>query len=607
MKKLILLLAVITSCAFGQGVRFDSYNVTSAKNVPVGAQANVMTLPYSTVTVCLFNNDLTPCTSFASIFSDQVLTQVITQPLQSDSQGRFGFWIAAGVYKYSITTAGGTLVGTFPLSLNSPQGPQGPGGIGCGPTNCIIASPTVTQVVTQPSGTTLGVNSLNGNLNASLFSGSDIGAKVNSAIASLLIGCGTVFIPSGSYSQSTTIIKPRCVNILGAGSMSTILNWTGGAGVAIQIKDSSSGIGYPEGQIADLALSGPGALVAGYTAIYIGDTYPATAQWGDHQNLNRVRIINWDIGVRWGSNAWSTTITESLISNNGWSLYFPNMPGSNSGEKITVVGTSLQNSQMAMNLVGFADFYFFGTSIVFNATAGTVNIAHFYGCHFETNRGRMLTVKGAASLSAVEIIGGWFSYSEAGGTDADVFYIDPTADANSMFKIDGMYVNTAHAITNLVSWNISGSNAQLDILHLPFVGGLVANLTNSTCMFLGCHIQEPSLGFFAYTGSASFIHQDGNAGFNTVTSGAGSGAVIGFTSGRGYTAGNGTGYAIYPTGVSGATGIFFNASTINANGKSIAADFYAAGGNNGLTSTVTISGCTITFTGGLVTAKSGTC
>lgn len=149
------LVLAATSCAFGQGVRFDSYNVTSAKNVPVGAQANVMTLPYSTVTVCLFNNDLTSCTSFASIFSDQALTQVITQPLQSDSQGRFGFWIAAGVYKYSITTAGGSLAGTYPLSLNSPQGPQGPGGIGCGAGNCIVGAPTVTQTITQPVNTNL--------------------------------------------------------------------------------------------------------------------------------------------------------------------------------------------------------------------------------------------------------------------------------------------------------------------------------------------------------------------------------------------------------------------------------------------------------------------
>jgi len=147
----------------------------------------------------------------------------------------------------------------------------------------------------------------------------------------------------------------------------------------------------------------------------------------------------------------------------------------------------------------------------------------------------------------------------------------------------------------------------LDIHDIPFVGGTVSLITNSSCLFTGCNINDGSSGFFSYTSQRSYIHNTGDAGFNTISSGTGSGASIGFNSGFGYTAGNKTGYAIYPTGLSGAAAIFFNGSTVNANGKSVAADFFTAGGHNGLTSSVTISGCSITFTGGLVTAKSGTC
>jgi hypothetical protein len=57
------------------------------------------------------------------------------------------------------------------------------------------------------------IKSLNGVLNAFDFPGSDIGGRVNAAITALGTGGGTVFIPSGSYSQTTTIVKPRNVNL----------------------------------------------------------------------------------------------------------------------------------------------------------------------------------------------------------------------------------------------------------------------------------------------------------------------------------------------------------------------------------------------------------
>src|SRR5260370_29407338 len=63
----------------------------------------------------------------------------------------------------------------------------------------VLLSPTGNQTVNQPSGTTLGVNSLNGSLNASLQSGSDICA----AISSLSSG-NNVVIPPGSYTYPST-------------------------------------------------------------------------------------------------------------------------------------------------------------------------------------------------------------------------------------------------------------------------------------------------------------------------------------------------------------------------------------------------------------------
>ena len=43
-------------------------------------------------------------------------------------------------------------------------------------------------------------------------SGSDMGAWTNAAIAATP-GCGEVYIAAGTYSQSTSIVKPRCVKL----------------------------------------------------------------------------------------------------------------------------------------------------------------------------------------------------------------------------------------------------------------------------------------------------------------------------------------------------------------------------------------------------------
>ena len=50
--------------------------------------------------------------------------------------------------------------------------------------------------------------SMNGVLNATLFPGSDIGAQVNAAIAALGSSGGEIYIPAGTYTQTSTIYLP---------------------------------------------------------------------------------------------------------------------------------------------------------------------------------------------------------------------------------------------------------------------------------------------------------------------------------------------------------------------------------------------------------------
>ena len=88
--------------------------------------------------------------------------------------------------------------------------------------------------------------------------GIDIGAQLNAAIASLSGTCGEVLIPPGMYTQTTAVVKPRCVNLHGTSAQSTILNWLPASGFAIVAADTLGNFEYPEGAISDLTLSTKG-------------------------------------------------------------------------------------------------------------------------------------------------------------------------------------------------------------------------------------------------------------------------------------------------------------------------------------------------------------
>jgi hypothetical protein len=95
LRKWILLLGLLLpSLASAQLAR---YNGTAFSNAgrPLGGVY---------VAVCSFTatNTAQPCTPAASIFYDVAGTQPITQPLQADGGGNYGFWVASGNYQLQI-------------------------------------------------------------------------------------------------------------------------------------------------------------------------------------------------------------------------------------------------------------------------------------------------------------------------------------------------------------------------------------------------------------------------------------------------------------------------------------------------------------------------
>jgi hypothetical protein len=373
-----------------------------------------------------------------------------------------------------------------------------------------VAQPTGTAVTENGAVNTQIANSV---VNAAMYPGADMGEQINHAIAA--VGCGEVLVPKGTYTVKTTIRKPRCVNLRGQSAYGTILNWKSTSGTAIVIADDDGDGKYPEGEMSDLTIQGSGRDSSTATGIYVGgDPKTDPHGFGDHQNLNRVRVFGWGTGISWGNNAWSMTILESLISNNKTGLFYP-AGLSNSGESINVISTSTANSHVALNLPGYADFFFSHCRCDYNDTCGTVTSAIFVGEHFEQSSGRILTIAGTFQAN-VSIIGGWALLQAKNGTDLDMFYV--SNDSNPQFLMQGLFMTSNHPVTSAINWNAGGKNAVLTVESLPYwqAYGNIKKLLNRKCDFMGCTINDSTSGVFAFNGKDSSIDGDGNALFKSL-------------------------------------------------------------------------------------------
>jgi hypothetical protein len=292
------------------------------------------------------------------------------------------------------------------LNFTLPQGPIG------APTRGLNLTPSTSQVVTQPAGKTTTFRNLSQQIDASVCgqtsrptwcSGTDIGAWVNAAIATLPAAasgvggpCSTVLIPAGVYTQTTTIIKPRCVILEGQGP-GTELNYTG-SGNQILIQDSLGPDSYFSflGGIRDIYLHGPSGSSG--TAIYFGcnlgtssSPNPSTCTniYGDSQFLDNVEVSNFGVAEMWGTNAF-------LIHHHNFNINVPVSTGiatdpnnnANSGENIEYVGGKFDSSPTAS---GTWQLSFINSSFDVAPSAADPTFydtdVYCVGCHFEAMTG----------------------------------------------------------------------------------------------------------------------------------------------------------------------------------------------------------------------------
>jgi len=435
-----------------------------------------------------------------------------------------------------------TQVQTFSSGINVPSGTAVlPGGY-------IQTSPTGNQTITQSTGTSLSVNVFNGGeYNATSYAGSDIGAKVNTVLG--LFPCAKVIIPAGAYTQTTTILKPRCATIEGQGSglmgtlgTGTVLTSSGIRAMIIADSNLPLGIsGTFAGTVRDIRFVGNGTS----TGIYIGgDPLGTAAQCygqslvsppvnssaaclGAHQSFYNVHVKNFADNYQYGNGAWDINWFGGNIQGGTHSgVYFPSTV-TNSGEQESFFGTTIAENLSGIQNDGSGQFFAHSAAFDYNTTAATGSSMSFVctGCHIEQTSYPIISGTGPmkAYLYSSEVIVG----AVVGPQPAYIY--NSTGETQVRLSTTNLFTHTAiqYCVDTL------GSPVNIFIDGMPDNGGTGCTTnTNVSVNTFGVNIIDPLNAQLWSIGVPVNVNGrvNANAGFNVGANVGKSTTVVGLTS-----------------------------------------------------------------------------
>ncbi len=203
--KLLALLLLLPLCAYGQATgvasRYDNFVQTTAKNAPYGAEVPILSIPGSSVSVWA---DSACMTTPVKVYFDQAETTPLQQPIITDNQGKFGYWIPAGTYFNLIVNPAGTTLACMPVSIGSF-------------TNFVAAA----------------------QVNVDSYPGADLGLKLQNAQAALNGANATLIVSTAAtLSTATTLLAGNDLRINVPVAMSAAVTLAG----SNQVSCSSNGM-----------------------------------------------------------------------------------------------------------------------------------------------------------------------------------------------------------------------------------------------------------------------------------------------------------------------------------------------------------------------------
>lgn len=362
-------------------------------------------------------------------------------------------------------------------------------------------------------------------LDATAYSGSDIGAQITNAYASAdcpATGCH-IKIPTGIYGALgtwttpiafSTAAKPAYLEcdqggqgIINAPTGTTQLIYSG-TGAAITF---NSGGGTGAG-MSGCTLTGPSSASA-TQGLLVGGNFGTTE--GIFSNND---ISDFGVGIQFGSNTYVTSFQYNVVHDNGKQVYAPpSITGF--GENITFIGGDFYNKAGAqatgIDLEASGDYHFIANSFdeAFITVAAPALQLDLVSPHFENpvaaTTTDFLTMTSACTACRVSSTGGY--WLEDGVSARTEFILD--AAANSSVQLFGGGFTAAETVAQLVRF--TGANASfygmgLSNFQALFTadssGALVALSCSNTDFPSACIANRPfSAPAFIGTGSGAAI------------------------------------------------------------------------------------------------------
>ena len=280
------------------------------------------------------------------------------------------------------------------------------------PEGLVLINPQSNQTVHQPAGTTLSVNSLNGQLTVSAETGSDISGAVNTALTSVASVCGAVTIAPGSYTWRSAGIKMLpCETLQGVGA--TVSVEVSGANPFLIVEvPTSPAPGLTVGSIRGITFVGPSAPTSqsSSTGIELGGTSPT--EQAQLFNLYDVHVRNFGCGINidW---AHQIAFFGGSIEGNYDGICFSNII--TGLENINFHGTQILNNidyGIDDDRTGvYVELSLTDCSIDYNGqyrtTGGEIQITNgkliISGSHLENNTLPMITVREPGAPASVDV------------------------------------------------------------------------------------------------------------------------------------------------------------------------------------------------------------